>query len=140
MSTIACHYPAGRLTAAQWKELVDAAGDNPLRIVSGGAEIDEPVFKPSAGGEGDVEKPAGEDAPPIGWFDQEDGLVDLGFLTADRLLDPQLAGMIGVLECEVTITKFATVILHSLRPEHAELSVRVMAPQGLIFDANHPAV
>lgn len=72
---------------------------------------------------------------PIGWFDI-DGSVHLGAGLRFGVLPSQLARMIGVIGAPVTVTPWHSLVIHGLNEDIAEQVVRVLAPQGLIFDVN----
>ncbi|BDH57545.1 precorrin-3B synthase [Tsukamurella sp. PLM1] len=82
--------------------------------------------------------PAPPIVPPVGWFDRPDGAVDLGAGVPLGRLEPRLAHFVAAVEHPVTVTPWRTLVLHGLDEGAAETVVRVLAPLGLIFDANAP--
>ncbi|KXP01324.1 nitrite/sulfite reductase [Tsukamurella pseudospumae] len=76
--------------------------------------------------------------PPVGWFDQADGTVVLGAGVPLGRLDPRTAQFVAAVDHPITITPWRTLYLHGLDEGAAETVVRVLAPRGLIFDANSP--
>ncbi len=82
--------------------------------------------------------PAPPNPPPVGWFDRPDGTVTLGMGVPLGRLDPRTAQFVAAVEHPITITPWRTLHLHGLGEGAAETVVRVLAPMGLIFDANSP--
>lgn len=82
--------------------------------------------------------PAPPTSPPVGWFDRPDGSVTLGMGVPLGRLDPRTARFVAAVEHPITITPWRTVHLHGLDEGPAESVVRVLAPMGLLFDANAP--
>lgn len=78
--------------------------------------------------------PAGE----IGWLAQEDGHVDLGAALPLGAMNSQMARMLDVIGAPVTLCRGAVLRIGGLSESIAEQVVRVLAPQGLIFDVNSP--
>lgn len=72
---------------------------------------------------------------PIGWL-EFDGAVHLGAGLRFGMLSSQLARMIAVINAPVTVTPWHSLVIHGLAEDIAEQVVRVLAPLGLIFDAN----
>ncbi|BAU95837.1 hypothetical protein N24_1575 [Corynebacterium suranareeae] len=81
-------------------------------------------------------KPQGNPAP-IGWL-EHDGVVNLGAGIPGGRVEARLARFIAVIEAETTITPWNSLIIHDLHEVVAEQVVKVLAPMGLIFDANSP--
>ena len=79
---------------------------------------------------------AGE--PPIGWLPQDDGLVSLGAGLRLGVLPARTAEFIAAVERPIIVTPWRTLLLCDLDEAVAETVVRVLAPMGLIFDANSP--
>jgi precorrin-3B synthase len=76
--------------------------------------------------------------PPIGWLDQPDGTVTLAGGLPGGVLPARLAEFLAAVEHPLVVTPWRSVLLCDL-PEHiAEQVVRVLAPMGLIFDAQSP--
>ncbi|WP_374201311.1 precorrin-3B synthase [Tsukamurella sp. M9C] len=82
--------------------------------------------------------PAPPTPPPVGWFDRPDGSVTLGMGVPLGRLDPRTAQFVAAVDHPITITPWRTVHVHGLDEGVAETVVRVLAPMGLIFDANAP--
>ncbi|MCW4353044.1 precorrin-3B synthase [Hoyosella sp. YIM 151337] len=76
--------------------------------------------------------------PPIGWFAQDDGQVTLGAGLKLGRLDARLAEFIAAIERPLTVTPWRTLVISDLDDWRAEQVVRVLAPMGLIFDAESP--
>lgn len=77
---------------------------------------------------------------PVGWFDQPDGTVTLGAGVPLGRLDSQVAQLVAAIEHPIIVTPWRTLLVHELDEGAAETVVRVLAPLGLIFDANSPAL
>ncbi|MFB8279356.1 precorrin-3B synthase [Nocardia colli] len=84
-----------------------------------------------------VELTAAQDIP-IGWLDQDNGLVALGASVRLGSLPARTAEFIAAVERPVFITPWRSLILPDLDEWTAEQVVRVLAPMDLIFDANSP--
>ncbi|TSE01629.1 precorrin-3B synthase [Skermania sp. ID1734] len=76
--------------------------------------------------------------PPVGWIDQDDGGVTLGAAVKFGSLDARTAQFLAAVERPVVFTPWRTVVLSDLDEWTAEQVVRVLAPMGLIFDADSP--
>ncbi|MDO5374252.1 MAG: nitrite/sulfite reductase, partial [Corynebacterium glutamicum] len=74
---------------------------------------------------------------PIGWL-EHDGVVSLGAGIPGGRVEARLARFIAVIEAETTITPWNSLIIHDLHEGVAEQVVKVLAPMGLVFDANSP--
>lgn len=84
-----------------------------------------------------LESPTPQDIP-IGWFDQDDGLVSLGAGARLGVLSARTAEFLAAVDRPVVITPWRSLILADLDEWAAEQVVRVLAPMGLIFDAASP--
>lgn len=82
----------------------------------------------------DHDAPAGE----IGWLGREDGSVDLGAGLPLGTMSSQMARMLDVIDAPVTLCRDRVLRIGGLSESIAEQVVRVLAPQGLIFDVNSP--
>lgn len=80
----------------------------------------------------------GAEQPPVGWLPAADGTVTLGAGLRFGVLEAKVARMLDVIGVESTLTSWRTVLIHDLSESVAEQAVRVLAPLGLIFDANSP--
>ncbi|AXK84440.1 MULTISPECIES: precorrin-3B synthase [Nocardia] len=83
-------------------------------------------------------EPAPPAAPPIGWLPQDDGLVALGAGVALGSLPARTAEFLVAVERPVVLTPWRGLVVTDLDEWTAEQVVRVLAPMGLIFDANSP--
>lgn len=70
----------------------------------------------------------------IGWIDQPDGRVSLAAGLRFGVLPARLARAIAQTQVPVHITPWYSLVMHDLEEEIAEQVVRVLAPNGLIFD------
>ncbi|MGW6118675.1 precorrin-3B synthase [Nocardia sp. NPDC055165] len=77
-------------------------------------------------------------AVPIGWLDQEDGLVTLGAGVPLGTLSARTTEFLAAVERPVFVTPWRSLVITDLDEGPAETVVRVLAPMGLIFDANSP--
>lgn len=77
-------------------------------------------------------------ARPIGWLQEDDGPVSLGAGLKFGFFNSTVAEILGAIGRPVTITPWASLVIHDLREGDADAIVKVLAPQGLIFDANSP--
>ncbi|MFE3543180.1 precorrin-3B synthase [Nocardia sp. NPDC059177] len=75
---------------------------------------------------------------PIGWLDQDDGLVTLGAGVPLGTLPARTAEFLAAIEHPVYLTPWRSVVISDLAEGPAETVVRVLAPMGLIFDASSP--
>ncbi|MGU3294635.1 precorrin-3B synthase [Williamsia sp. M5A3_1d] len=75
---------------------------------------------------------------PAGWFDQADARVALGAVLAHGILPARVATVIAAVDKPVIVTPWRSLLLVDLTEDEAEAVVRVLAPMGLIFDANSP--
>ncbi|MDI9895891.1 precorrin-3B synthase [Rhodococcus sp. IEGM 1381] len=82
--------------------------------------------------------PAPVEAPSIGWLDQDDGLVALAAGLANGVIGARLAEFLAAIDRPVIVTPWRSLIVCDLDEEPAEQVVRVLAPMGLIFDAESP--
>ncbi|UGT62931.1 precorrin-3B synthase [Nocardia asteroides] len=80
------------------------------------------------------------DHPPIGWLPQDDGLVALGAGVRLGVLPARTALFVAAVEKPVLVTPWRGLVLPDLDEWSAEQVVRVLAPMGLIFDAESPWV
>ncbi|CAM2760122.1 precorrin-3B synthase [Skermania piniformis] len=77
-------------------------------------------------------------APAIGWLPQDDGAVALGAGLRFGTLDAGLAEFVVAVEHPIVITPGRGLILADLAEPVADTVLRVLAPLGLIFDAESP--
>ncbi|MGI5217742.1 precorrin-3B synthase [Nocardia sp. CA-290969] len=76
--------------------------------------------------------------PPIGWLDQNDGLMALGAGVRLGSLPARTAEFLAAIERPILITPWRSLVITDLGEGAAEQVVRVLAPMGLIFDAASP--
>ncbi|MFE6860844.1 precorrin-3B synthase [Nocardia sp. NPDC057668] len=84
-----------------------------------------------------VETTAPQDIP-IGWLTQGDDLVTLGAGVRLGSLEARVAEFVAAIERPIYLTPWRSLIITDLEEWAAEQVVRVLAPLGLIFDANSP--
>ncbi|WP_330230037.1 nitrite/sulfite reductase [Nocardia sp. NBC_00508] len=75
---------------------------------------------------------------PIGWLEQEDGLVSLGAGVRLGCLPARTAEFLAAIERPIFVTPWRGLVVTDLEEWAAEQIVRVLAPMGLIFDADSP--
>ena len=75
---------------------------------------------------------------PVGWLPQSEGVVSLGAGVRFGQLSSQIARLLGVVGARTTVTPWHVVVVHDVAEAAAEQVVRVLAPLGLVFDANSP--
>lgn len=75
---------------------------------------------------------------PVGWIDSGDGRVTLGAGVALGRLPARTALFLAAVGHPITVSPWRAVYLHELAEQAAETVVRVLAPMGLIFDADSP--
>ncbi|MFC9962982.1 precorrin-3B synthase [Nocardia ignorata] len=75
---------------------------------------------------------------PIGWLEQDNGLIALGAGVPLGTLPARVAEFLAAVERPVFLTPWRSVVLPDLEEGPAETVVRVLAPMGLIFDAGSP--
>ncbi|MEU4647089.1 precorrin-3B synthase [Nocardia fluminea] len=113
-----------------------ASGQWRLHEIAGGVESVLETLDRSPAGE-PLELGATH-AVPIGWLDQEDGLVTLGAGVPLGTLSARTTEFLAAVERPVFITPWRSLVITDLDEGPAETVVRVLAPMGLIFDANSP--
>jgi precorrin-3B synthase len=116
--SIAARFIEMRGKAWRVKELADIAALLP------GVELDAP-FPP-------VTK------PPVGWIGQDDGRVALGAAVPLGVLPGRVAEYLAAIEAPLVITPWRSVLVCDLTEEVADVSLRVLAPLGMVFDENSP--
>ncbi|AQA04971.1 precorrin-3B synthase [Mycobacterium sp. MS1601] len=75
---------------------------------------------------------------PIGWLSQRDGRVALGAGVALGVLPSRTAEYLAAIGAPIVITPWRSLLVCDLSEDIADVSLRVLAPQGLIFDENSP--
>lgn len=78
------------------------------------------------------------EGPAVGWFGQADGRVLLGAVTEHRRLTVLQARYAAAIGTPVHFTAASEILIPDLTEGVAETVVRVLAPQGFIFDASSP--
>ncbi|AJK68850.1 hypothetical protein [Corynebacterium marinum] len=137
--------PAGVIAPGGWEPLAALADEHAasrlhltdagrLRLYSGGPLLDAARSAGIPVDPGELAAPVGE----IGWLAQEDGLVHLGAGLPLGVLTSRMARMLDVIEAPVTLCRDRVLRIEGLSESVAEQVVRVLAPQGLIFDVNSP--
>ncbi|MFC6012217.1 precorrin-3B synthase [Nocardia lasii] len=107
-----------------------------LHEIAGGVESVVETLRRSPAGE-PLELGAAHDIP-IGWLDQDDGLVTLGAGVPLGTLSARTTEFLAAIERPVFVTPWRSLVITDLDEGPAETVVRVLAPMGLIFDANSP--
>ncbi|MBC2587659.1 precorrin-3B synthase [Rhodococcus aetherivorans] len=79
-------------------------------------------------------------ARPVGWLDQTDGAVTLGGGLPGAVLPARMAEFLAAVDRPLVVTPWPVLLLCDLDEWAAEQVVRVLAPMGLIFDADSPAL
>ncbi|MGK8512819.1 precorrin-3B synthase [Nocardia asiatica] len=75
---------------------------------------------------------------PIGWLEQDDGSVALGAGVRLGCLPARVAEFLAAVERPIHLTPWRSLVVTDLAEWAAEQVVRVLAPMGLIFDADSP--
>lgn len=76
--------------------------------------------------------------PPVGWLEQRDGRITLGAGVPLGVLQARTAQFLAAIEAPLVITPWRSVLVCDLDEGVADVSLRVLAPMGLIFDENSP--
>ncbi len=119
MLAVAARFVAVRDTAWRINELADIAGVLP------GVEFAGRQFEPVT-------------VPPVGWIGQDDGRIALGAAVPLGLLPARVAEYLAAIEAPLVITPWRSVLVCDLDESVADAALRVLAPLGLVFDANSP--
>ena len=77
-------------------------------------------------------------APPVGWIPQIDGRVALGAAVPLGVLEARTAEFLAAVETPLVITPWRSVVVCDVDEGVADAALRVLAPQGLVFDAASP--
>ena len=75
---------------------------------------------------------------PVGWINQNDGRVTLGAAVPLGMLPARVAEYLAAIEAPMVITPWRSVLVCDLDEAVADAALRVLAPLGLVFDANSP--
>ncbi len=81
---------------------------------------------------------SGADRPPVGWIAQDDGRIALGAAVPLGVLTARQAEFVAAIDAPVVITPWRSLLVCDLDDGVADTSLRVLAPMGLVFDANSP--
>lgn len=76
--------------------------------------------------------------PPVGWIAQRDGRVALGAAVPLGVLTARTAEFLAAVETPLVITPWRSVLVCDVDEGVADAALRVLAPQGLVFDAASP--
>lgn len=76
--------------------------------------------------------------PPVGWIPQLDGRVALGAAVPLGVLNARTAEFLAAVETPLVITPWRSVVVCDIDEGVADAALRVLAPQGLVFDAASP--
>ncbi len=76
--------------------------------------------------------------PPVGWIGQDDGRVALGAAVPLGVMPARVAEYLAAIQAPMVVTPWRSMLVCDLSEEVADLSLRVLAPLGLIFDENSP--
>jgi precorrin-3B synthase len=75
---------------------------------------------------------------PVGWMTQKDRKVTLGAAVPLGVLPARVAECLAGIDAPLVITPWRSVLVCDLSEEVADVSLRVLAPLGLVFDENSP--
>jgi precorrin-3B synthase len=75
---------------------------------------------------------------PVGWITQNDGKITLGAAVPLGVLPARVAEYLSAIEAPLVITPWRSVLVCDLAETVADVSLRVLAPLGLVFDKNSP--
>jgi precorrin-3B synthase len=73
---------------------------------------------------------------PVGWIPQADGRIALGAALPLGVLPAGTAEYLAAIEAPLVITPWRSVLVCDLSEEVADVTLRVLAPLGLVFDEN----
>jgi precorrin-3B synthase len=76
--------------------------------------------------------------PPVGWIPQDDDRVTLGAGVRLGVLEARTAEFLAAIEAPLVITPWRSVLVCDLDEGVADVALRVLAPLGLVFDADSP--
>jgi precorrin-3B synthase len=79
-----------------------------------------------------------ETRPPVGWISQRDGRVALGAAVPLGVLNARTAEFLAAVEAPLVVTPWRSVVVCDVDEGVADTALRVLAPQGLVFDAASP--
>jgi precorrin-3B synthase len=76
--------------------------------------------------------------PPVGWLPQDDGRVALGAAVPLGVLQARVAEYLAAIGAPLVITPWRSVLVCDLDEGVADVTLRVLAPLGLVFDETSP--
>lgn len=76
-------------------------------------------------------------SPQVGWI-QNDEKVTLGLGVPMATMSAKIAHILGAVGAHTTITGWPSLLIHDLDEGDAEAVAKVLAPQGMVFDAESP--
>lgn len=76
-------------------------------------------------------------APQVGWM-QNDSKVTLGLGVPMSMMNAKIARILGAVGANTTVTGWPSLLIHDLEEGDAEAVAKVLAPQGMVFDAQSP--
>jgi len=79
-----------------------------------------------------------EPRPPVGWIEQDDGLVALGAAVPLGVLQARAAQYLAAVDAPLVVTPWRSVLVCDLDEGVADVALRVLAPLGLVFDEHSP--
>ena len=79
-----------------------------------------------------------ETRPPVGWIEQDDGLVALGAAVPLGVLQARAAQYLAAVDVPLVVTPWRSVLVCDLDEGVADVALRVLAPLGLVFDEHSP--
>jgi precorrin-3B synthase len=79
-----------------------------------------------------------ETRPPVGWIEQDDGLVALGAAVPLGVLQARAAQYLAAIDAPLVVTPWRSVLVCDLDEGVADVALRLLAPLGLVFDADSP--
>lgn len=140
------HRPAGGwIDPAAFESIAALAttGDGVIELLPGGLRL--PGVTPEqlaatlpAADEPPADTPVPDHDDGVGWTDRDDDQVRLTAVVADHRLPARLAEFLAAVAVPVGISGRREIVLDGLDAGVAETVVRVLAPMGLIFDAESP--
>lgn len=76
--------------------------------------------------------------PPVGWIEQDDGLITLGAAVPLGILKARVAEFLAAPVKPLVVTPWRSMLMSDLDEGAADTVLRVLAPMGLVFDENSP--
>lgn len=76
--------------------------------------------------------------PPVGWIPQDNDRIALGAAVPLGVLSARQAEFVAAIGAPIVITPWRSLLVCDLDEGIADTSLRVLAPMGLVFDANSP--